>query len=184
MRINFSRKACVEKKEKILFFYLPIILIALITVLNAGIFVYYRTANSASHRKINELKQKIKEVNKETYLKLAYLKGIKFKDFKRKYNFFYAVVKKREISWVDLFAEFENLLPPNVKLAMISPKVEGGTVLLSLSAEAKSKADELEFINKLEESDSFSSPFVEYESVDAGTGHIKFSITVKYRKKK
>ena len=184
MRINFSEKPCVEKKEKLLKIYLPVFLIILITLVNLSFFLYYRMKNSSSHQKISLLKEKIENYNKKIAIESGILKKINFKKFKKEYGFYYSISMKKRLSWANLFNQFEEILPPDVKLAMISPKVEGRGILLSISAEAKSKESELKFIENLEKNKMFVQPFVEYESIDPVTRVLKFSISVQYRDKK
>ncbi len=180
MRINFSENPCVSKKEKLIRVYIPIIVVIVFTLLNLGFFAYYRMENSSSHQKINALKKKIQDYNKKMIVKSSILKKINFKRFKKEYQFYYSLTMKKRLSWQHLFEQFEEILPENVKLSMISPKVEKNAILLSISAEAKDKESELEFINRLEKSKYFAHPFVEYESFDRVGGFLKFSITVKY----
>ncbi len=184
MRINFSEKPCVEKKEKLFKIYFPVLLIILITAVNLSFFLYYRMKNSSSHQKISLLKEKIENYNKKIAIESGILKKINFKRFKKEYAFYYSISMKKRLSWANLFNQFEEILPPDVKLAMISPKVEGRGILLSISAEAKSKESELKFVENLEKNKMFVQPFVEYESIDPVTKVLKFSISVQYRDKK
>jgi len=181
LKINFSEKPCVNRKERFMFFALPIVIIALLTMINITFFVYFRYINSSSHKRISALKQKISGYEKGINIKLSILKKIPYKKFKKEYYFYYSIARKKQLSWAKLFSEFEQILPDNVKLSMISPKVERSSVLLSISGEAKSKQAELKFIENLDKSKSFSSPFVEYESIDSGSQVLKFSISVRYR---
>ncbi|WP_201328820.1 PilN domain-containing protein [Thermotomaculum hydrothermale] len=183
MRINFSEKPCVEKKEKLFKIYIPILIVSLITILNSMVFLYYRTKNSASHQQINKLKEQIENYNKKMTIASSFLRKIPYKKFKKEYSFYYSISAKKMLSWADLFNQFEKALPEDVKLSMISPKVEGRSVLLSISAEAKSKDSELKFIENLEKNKNFAHPFVEYESFDPVTKILKFSISVQYRNK-
>ncbi len=184
MRINFSEKPCVGSKEKVFKFYIPIFLIVIISIANLMIFAYYRMQNSTSHKKIDNLKKEIKRYEAKMALESSFLKKINSKRFKKEYSFYYSISMKKKLSWADLFNQFEDSLPEDVKLSMISPKVEGKTILLSISAEAKSKESELKFIENLEKNSRFVHPFVEYESIDQATKSIKFSITVQYRIKR
>lgn len=140
--------------------------------------------NSSSHKKINLIKEKISDYNKKITVKADILKNISFKKFKKEYYFYYAISVKKRLSWADLFDQFEKTLPSDVKLDMISPKIEWRAILLSISAEAKSKQSELKFVDNLEKNPRFSHPFVEYESIDPATGVLKFSISVQYRDRK
>gem|GEM_PF-2046683 len=180
LNINFSTKPCVGKREKILKIYLPFFLIIVLTLVNLSVFLYYRLENSSSHGKIDKLKREISNYNKKIALNLSDLKKVKFKQFKKEYAFYYSMSVKRKLSWADLFERFEKILPEDVKLAMISPKVEGKKILLSISAEAKSKESELKFVENLAKNKKFAHPFIEYESLDP-SGSLKFSISVEYR---
>ncbi len=183
MRINFSQKPCVGRKEKLVKIYLPILIVTVLTIANLSLFLYYRLENSSSHKKINQLKEQIAKYDKKMAIASSFLKKISYRKFKKEYAFYYSISMKKRLSWTDLFNQFEQILPEDVKLAMISPKIEGRGILLSISAEAKTKESELKFIENLEKNKRFTHPFVEYESIDPVTKVIKFSISVRYRNK-
>ena len=68
------------------------------------------------------------------------------------------VISEHEFSWIGLLDDIERVLPWNVRLTRISPKVDGDTVNLSLVAIGRTREALLDLLDALIEDPSFSDP--------------------------
>ena len=61
------------------------------------------------------------------------------------------IIDQRAFSWTRLFAQFENTLPPDVRITAVQPRVQrGGEFVVSVGVEARRTEDLDEFIEALE----------------------------------
>jgi len=65
------------------------------------------------------------------------------------------LILRKDFSWTKLIAVLEDLVPENVHLTNLTPKLEDGNVTLRLGVRAKSIADVTVFLKKMEESPLF-----------------------------
>ena len=71
------------------------------------------------------------------------------------------LIRRKAISWTKIFSDLEQVLPPNVRVVSISPKVNARNQLfLDMSVAADSQEPVIAFIEKLESSDVFGSTAV------------------------
>ncbi|OFV81767.1 MAG: hypothetical protein A2Y78_01020 [Acidobacteria bacterium RBG_13_68_16] len=93
------------------------------------------------------------------------------------------VVARRTLVWSQLLAEFERLVPWDIRLVSIAPTIDkNGSVLVGLSGVAASREAWLKLIALLFVDRKFSEPLPTAEespSATNGQGH-RFSLTVRY----
>lgn len=181
IQIDFSPKPCNRKRDKVLGVWVPIAVLILICVVNAGVFLVYRFRNSDIHREISSMESKISTLRDKTRASGVLLSREKYKVFIQKYNFLNYITHKKMLHWSSLLNRLGEALPPSVKITVISPTVKESQVSLSISGEALTKADEILFVENLQKSAVFHDAFIDFETVDAATHNLKFSLSVRYR---
>jgi len=107
------------------------------------------------------------------------LNRIPWKSLTAKVNGVNSVIREHEFSWIELLDDIERVLPYDVRLTKITPKVDADTVNLSLSAIGRTREALLEFLDTLIEDPSFSdpSPSSEVTPEESGFGY-ELTLTV------
>lgn len=180
MEINFSKKPCKNKKERILGIYLPLSLTVIVTLINIVFFSIFYIKNSDIHNKINALENKLQSTNINTNIIVRKLEKIKYKEFIKEYSFLNSILLKKNMRWSILFKQLESLLPSSVRIIVISPSLKNNTTKLNITAEAVDKDSQLKFIENILNNKSFYKPSIESESLDSSSQNIKFSMNVFY----
>jgi hypothetical protein len=71
-------------------------------------------------------------------------------------GFLNSLIARRELSWTDLFANLENMVPETVRLVSLKPEIPAeGPVLLMIDARGRSLNDIAQFISLLEQAPMF-----------------------------
>ena len=66
------------------------------------------------------------------------------------------IIDQRAFSWTELFAQFEETLPPDVRITAVRPRLErGGNFIVAIGAEARRAEDLDAFIEALENKGAF-----------------------------
>jgi Tfp pilus assembly protein PilN len=86
------------------------------------------------------------------------LNRVPWKSLTAKVNGVNSVIREHEFSWIGLLDDIERVLPYDVRLTKITPKVDGNTINLSLSAIGRTREALLEFLDTLIADPSFSDP--------------------------
>ncbi len=181
LHIDFSRRPCVDRRERLLGIGIPILLVVLMTLINAGTFGWYRLKNRDIHERIRSMEQEMDDYGKEMNRAAAVLKNGDSREFLQRYRFLRHVSQRKALQWSALLDRLGEMLPPTVRISVISPSVKGDRLVLSMSGEALTKADQLLLLEALDTSSYFDDAFVEFEQLDSATRNLKFSMTVVYR---
>ncbi len=107
------------------------------------------------------------------------LNRVPWKSLAARVNAVNAVIHEHEFSWVGLLDDIERVLPYDVRLTKITPKVDADTVNLSLNAIGRTREALLEFFDNLIDDPSFSEPTPSSEITpeESGFGYV-FQLTV------
>jgi hypothetical protein len=123
-----------------------------------------------------ELVTKVEETNRK-------LKGVGWNTLQLETTAMQDVVARRKLVWSQLLADFERMIPWDVRLVSIAPAVEkDGTVRVSVNGVAASREAWLRLVALLFVDPKFSDPLPmseESPSATNGQGH-RFSLTVRY----
>jgi hypothetical protein len=77
------------------------------------------------------------------------------------------LIARRAFSWTDLFNRFEETLPPDVRIASVTPQQdEQGRMLVAIAVQARRVEDLDEFIERLEKTGAFHGVLARQETVD------------------
>lgn len=71
-------------------------------------------------------------------------------------NFLNSLIAARTFPWPKIFEDLEKTLPPGVRIISIAPRLEGGRALIKLTIGATDDKSEIEFLQNLGASKSFS----------------------------
>ena len=107
------------------------------------------------------------------------LNRVPWKSLAARVNAVNTVIREHEFSWIGLLDDIERVLPYDVRLTKISPKVNADTVNLSLTAIGRSREALLDFFDTLIKDPSFSdpTPLSEMTPEESGLGYV-FNMTV------
>jgi Tfp pilus assembly protein PilN len=92
------------------------------------------------------------------------------------------LVDRRAMSWAQLLAQLEDVMPPGVKLASIAPRVKDGRILLDMDAVGRTTRDGLGLLRALQKARDFDDvvPSSVGEVMGGGgapdTGEIRYSM--------
>jgi len=95
-------------------------------------------------------------------------------------GFFNRIIERRDLSWTELFANLENMVPENVHLMSLRPEVLANRrAALGIVARGRSMPDIKEFIERLEQSPAFEKVEVSQEQ-KGPTGELIVTLTSTY----
>ena len=128
---------------------------------------------------LDQLEEDYQRLTLEVGEQAADLNRVPWKSLTARVNAVNAVIREHEFSWVGLLDDIERVLPYDVRLTKITPKVDGDSVNLSLMAIGRTRDALLDFFDTLIEDPSFSdpSPSSEMTPEESGLGYV-FTMTV------
>jgi len=120
------------------------------------------------------LKEDAERLTTEVEEQAASLNRVPWKSLSAKVNKVNGVIREHEFSWIGLLDDIERVLPYDVRLTKITPKVDTDTVNLSLMAIGRTREALLEFLDTLIVDPSFSdpNPLSELTPEDSGFGYV------------
>lgn len=101
------------------------------------------------------------------------LNRVPWKSLTARVNRVNAVIGEHDFSWIGLLDDIERVLPYEVRLTKITPKVDAGEVNISLAAVGRTRDALLDFLDNLIEDPSFSepTPSTEITPEESGSGY-------------
>jgi Tfp pilus assembly protein PilN len=87
------------------------------------------------------------------------------------------LVDRRSFSWTGLFAQLEAVLPRDIRLQSITPRVRRGRLGLELEATARSTEAGLDFMRVLEAAEAFEDVYPPQVEPSAEGGRFRYSMT-------
>ena len=127
----------------------------------------------------DELEEEYRHLTVEVEEQAEDLNRVPWKSLAARVNAVNAVIHEHEFSWIGLLDDIERVLPYDVRLTKITPKVDADTVNLSLTAIGRTRDALLDFFDTLIEDPSFSepTPLSEMTPEESGFGYV-FRMTV------
>ncbi len=128
---------------------------------------------------LDQLKADNERLTLEVGQQAEELNRVPWRSLAARVNAVNAVIQEHEFSWVGLLDDIERVLPYDVRLTKITPKVDGDEVNLSLNAIGRTREALLDFFDTLIEDPSFSDPTPSSEMTpeESGFGYV-FQMTV------
>jgi Tfp pilus assembly protein PilN len=148
-------------------------------VLNTRVWLTSSRALEEQILRLSQLEQDNERLISEVGQQAEDLNRVPWKSLAARVNAVNAVIKEHEFSWIGLLDDIERVLPYDVRLTKITPKVDGDTVILSLTAIGRTREALLDFFDNLIEDPSFSDPTPSSEITpeESGFGYV-FQMTV------
>lgn len=102
------------------------------------------------------------------------LNRVPWRSLSARVNAVNTIIREHEFSWIGLLDDIERVLPYDVRLTRISPKVETDTVNLSFTAIGRTREALLELLDNLIADPSFSDPTPSSEITpeESGLGYV------------
>ena len=96
-------------------------------------------------------------------------------------NYVNLLIKRRTFSWTRLLNDLETLIPANVQIVSIRPKIVEKELGFEITANARDSQDYIEFISNLESSGKFYNVNLLYEDLSKAPGFVgkQISLAVK-----
>jgi len=125
-------------------------------------------------RLYDQLEQDAERLTAEVGQQAESLNRVPWKSLTARVNGVNSVIREHEFSWIGLLDDIERVLPYDVRLTKISPKVDVDTVNLSLAAIGRTREALLEFLDNLIADPSFSdpNPLTEMTPEESGYGYV------------
>jgi Tfp pilus assembly protein PilN len=156
-----------------------------VTIVSAVMILVFAAANlkvwMTSSRALKEqlvLKSQLEEEHRvlaaEVGEHIDHLNRVPWRSLTARVNAVNGVIREHEFSWIELLDDIEGVLPYDVRLIKISPKVDVDSVSLSLTAIGRSRDALLDFLDNLIADPKFSDPTPRSEITpeESGVGYV------------
>ncbi len=107
----------------------------------------------------------LQKLDKQQADDVAILAQPRNNDVHQRSAFLNELIERKSVSWTHIFSELEKLMPPQLHVAAIEPKIENGDILLQMAVVGQSRDRGLELVRKMEQSRSFRDAQVLSETV-------------------
>lgn len=123
---------------------------------------------------LDQLERDFERLTTEVGQEAESLNRVPWRSLTARVNGVNSVIREHEFSWIGLLDDIERVLPYDVRLTKITPKVDADTVNLSLSAIGRTREALLEFLDTLIADPSFSdpNPSTEMTPEESGFGYV------------
>ncbi|HLH08497.1 MAG TPA: PilN domain-containing protein [Terriglobales bacterium] len=130
-------------------------------------------------------KTTLQKLNQQQAEDLAILNEPKNSDVRQQAAFLNDLIERKAVSWTHIFNILEKMMPPQMHVVALRPKLDNGDILLELDVAGQSRERALELVRRMEQSPSFRDAQILAEStenVNANTGPdvLKFVISAQY----
>jgi Tfp pilus assembly protein PilN len=121
-----------------------------------------------------ELKAEYESLSVEVREQAESLNRIPWRSLSARVNAVNTIIREHEFSWIDLLDDIERVLPYDVRLTKISPKVDTDTVNLSFTVIGRTREALLELLDNLIADPHFSDPTPSSEMTpeESGLGYV------------
>lgn len=121
-----------------------------------------------------ELEEEYARLSAEVGAKAERLSRVPWRSLSARINGVNGIIREHEFSWIGLLDDIERVLPYDVRLTRISPKVDVDSVNLSLTAIGRTRDALLELLDNLIADPSFSDPTpgAEVTPEESGSGYM------------
>lgn len=156
---------------------------ALIAIVFAAVDIRMMMANRRdlaeqyTHRE--QLHAQYLELEAEVKRHVSVLEQVPWRTLSRRVERVNLIMRERTFSWQLLLDDIERVMPYEVRLTRISPKVEEDSFQLSLIAVARNREAMLEFIDNLVADPAFSEPLPMRETGPEGGSSVNYLFTLR-----
>jgi Tfp pilus assembly protein PilN len=125
-------------------------------------------------QRYDQLEEEYQRLTAEVGQHAESLNRVPWKSLASRVNAVNGVIREHEFSWIGLLDDIERVLPYDVRLTKITPKVDVDSVNLSLAAVGKTREALLDFLDMLINDASFTepTPLAEITPEESGFGYM------------
>lgn len=135
------------------------------------------------NRDIAQENATLQKLNQQQADDLSILRQPQNNDVHQRSVFLNDLIERKSVSWTHIFSELEQLMPPQLHVAAIEPKIDKGDILLEMAVVGQSRDRGLELVRRMEQSASFRDAQVLSETVQPannGPELWKFVVSAQY----
>jgi len=134
--------------------------------------VWLRSSHSLEEQilRYEQLEEEYQRLTTEVSEQAEDLNRIPWRSLAARVNGVNAVIREHEFSWIGLLDDIERVLPWDVRLTKINPKVDSESVNLSFIAIGRTRDALLNFLDNLIDDPSFSEPTLSSEITPEESG--------------
>jgi Tfp pilus assembly protein PilN len=155
LKINLATQPYEDARQ----FYLRWGLVLGTLMLLAIVLCYTTFASSNRYRSLNRDVAResatLQKIDKQQVDDVAILAQPQNNDVRQRSAFLNDLIERKSVSWTLIFTELEKLMPPQLHVAAMKPKIENGDILLEMEVVGQSRDRGLELMRKMEQSRSF-----------------------------
>ncbi len=185
LEINLSSRPFVNQRKFYLILTLLLALLVLSVMWNFSRYQFIRQHQKIANWKYQEGQQRMSALQKEEESIRIRLRGANTADFLDRIEYVNGLIDQRIFSWTELLNDLEQVMPPNVQIASIRPRILGREISVEIVANARGNQDAIEFVSNLEKSGRFFKVHPVFEDVTKTPGMTgkQIAIDVSYGKK-
>jgi len=134
-------------------------------------------------RDIGREKETLQKLDKQQSDDLAILAQPQNNDVRQRSMFLNDLIERKSVSWTHIFSDLEKLMPPQLHVVALQPKVDNGDILLEMAVVGQSRERALELVRKMEQSHSFRDAQIiseDLQSQNNGPETLKFVVSAQY----
>jgi type IV pilus assembly protein PilN len=184
MDINLASRPFVNHRK----FYLAVLGLGLLLLLTTGWnlqrYQYVRDHQKIAQVKFKECQARLDTLQKEEAIIRARLHQGSNAEFLDKITFLNLLIAQRTFSWTELLNDLESLLPANVQIASIRPRIAENQMTIEIIANTRTNQDAIEFVANLENSGHFKNVHPIFEDITKTPGMTgkQIAVAVSYGK--
>ena len=157
-RLDFARRPFRDERPLLLGVLLALVLAALLLVVNVRLYRGFNREMEGTSRQIDFLDQRGARLAREADQMRAALNGFQIASLAAESQGLVRVVGERRFSWTGLLARLERTLPPEVRVARLTPKFENsGETSLDLALVGKNPESVVRTLAALSRDPAFTS---------------------------
>ncbi len=122
---------------------------------NVSRYQFIRQHQIVANGKYQEGQQRMAALQKEEETIRARLRGASTADFLDRIEYVNGLIDQRIFSWTELLNDLDQIMPPNVQIASLRPRILGQEISVEIIANARGYQDAIEFVSNLEKSGRF-----------------------------
>ncbi len=168
-------------------FYAASLLLGLVfVVLSAANLILYLAHRSQSLRLNRELAEQTAEAGRleqEQQEIWARLQRPETEDFLNLVDYLNPLIAQRTFSWTRFLNQMENLVPHQLQIVAVAPRIAESEIVVEIYCNARSGADYIEFVSRLEADPNFYQVNLMTEDVSKSPNFVgkHYGLQVKYR---
>lgn len=166
----------------------------LVSLLLSGILCGVSYWNATQYLKVHSRKMEMDQVLEKTRQQIWKLEGEEQQirgrllrpetaDFLDTVEYVNQLIDRRTFSWTELLNDLEQVVPPNVQVVSIRPRIVRNEFGIEITANARNSEDYVSFLSNLEASRKFGGVVPIFEDLSKTPGFVgkQISVAVKYR---